>query len=904
MVYTAAMRARRWVWLVVLAVAATGCVHGPEHRRAEKLAAQARARSQAGDYEQALQLARKALTITEAAVGSEHEDTANRLVDLARLHRALGDYPQAAALLERALGIRTRVLGPGHPKTGSTHHDLGMVHLALGNLERARIELERGLSIRWKALGPDHPSVAYSLKILGLVLIERGDLLAARSLLDQALVIQRRALGENHLYVAETLIVLGQLLADLGDYAGANASLVKALAIRTEALGEDHPLVGEALTSLGRLRLRQGDFIGASTALRKALKAQPKRLPAEHPAVAELTSLLGEALLFSGDRAGAMALLAPAAERLEHALGPDHLKTAAALRRLALAYWAAGEMDQARRIHHRAALAVQAATIPLFDATSERERLALVHHRRNYFDEFVDLFDRPGDERLVYEAVLRLKGVVAETVSIQRRALLESADEKLRQKIHRAGRIRRELASLAFQVYEPGLADNQVRIQKLVQEKDQIERELAAAGHLFHQQERLTAPSLPALCERLEAGQVMVDFMRYQHWTPPAEGQPGAGHRAAHYLAFVLKGDACDAPVRVELGSAGPVDRDVAMIGLLIRGQASLERLRRVGHRLRARIWDPLLPAIGPRRTIWLVPDGQLNMVPFAALPGEGPDAYLIEDFTFSHLASGRELIRTKGQAPHPAAGALLVGGIDYAKPEQPPAGRADDLPDPGDRPRAEGLELLPVPALPATADEVARVAELLRTSQAGLMPRILTGKAASEAAVVAASPGKRIIHLATHGFFSSEAQDGPPRLLNPLLQSGLVLAGPQAGEAGDGLLTAEEVTAMDLRGTELVVLSACDTGLGEVVAGEGVMGLRRAFAQAGARALIMSLWTIPDRDTRQLMETFYERVVEDPGGSKPIALRGAQLDAIARQRAAKGASDPRSWAAFIASGW
>lgn len=902
MVYTAAMRTLHFIWVLWPTLVLSGCVHGPEHLRAEQLAAQARARSQAGDYEQALELARKALAVTEAAVGPEHADTAERLVDLARLHRALGDYPQAAALLERALGIRTRVLGPEHAKTGSAHHDLGMVHLALGNLERARFHLEKGLAIRWKALGPDHPSVAYSLKILGLLLIERGDLLAARSLLDQALVIQRRALGDDHLYVAETLIVLGQLLADLGDFAGANTSLEKALAIRTDALGEDHPLVGEALTSLGRLRLRQGDFTGAALALRTALKAQPKRLPADHPAVAELTSLMGEALLFSGDRAGAMALLAPAADRLERALGPDHLKTAAAQRRLALAYWAEGKLDQARRIHHRAALAVQAATIPLFDATSERERLALVHHRRNYFDEFVDLFDRPGDERLVYEAVLRIKGVVAETVSIQRRALLASADKKLREKIHRAGLIRRELATLAFQVYEPGLADNQARIQKLVREKDEIERELATAGQLFHQQERLTAPSLPALCERLAADEVLVDFMRYKHWAPPAAGQPGDGHRAAQYLAFVVRGDACDTPVRVELGPAGPIDRDVAMIGLLIRGQASLVRLRRVGRRLRARIWEPLLATIGPHRTVWLVPDGQLNMVPFAALPGDGSDDYLIETFTFSHLASGRELIQPEGPAPRPGTGALLVGGVDYGRPAAPPSDQDDDLTGPLARSNSEGLELLPLPALPATADEVAQVAELLAGSQTNLAPSVLTGKAASEAAVVAASPGKRIIHLATHGFFSAEPQDGPPRLLNPLLQSGLVLARGQTAE--DGLLTAEEVTAMDLRGTELVVLSACDTGLGEVVAGEGVMGLRRAFSQAGARALIMSLWTIPDADTRQLMEAFYERVVADPGGSKPLALRGAQLDTIARQRAAKGASDPRSWGAFIASGW
>ena len=172
-------------------------------------------------------------------------------------------------------------------------------------------------------------------------------------------------------------------------------------------------------------------------------------------------------------------------------------------------------------------------------------------------------------------------------------------------------------------------------------------------------------------------------------------------------------------------------------------------------------------------------------------------------------------------------------------------------------------------------------------------------------------SRGKRVLHLATHGFFATgEARSalaaGGAAGLNPMLLSGVVLAGvnarsPDAGD--DGVLTAEEVVGLDLRGTRLVTLSACETGLGEVYEGEGVMGLRRAFTMAGARALVMSLWRVPDAETLRLMEGFYTRVAPDEQADVAEALRAAQLELLQWQRAEHGEGHPFYWAAFIVSG-
>ena len=199
-----------------------------------------------------------------------------------------------------------------------------------------------------------------------------------------------------------------------------------------------------------------------------------------------------------------------------------------------------------------------------------------------------------------------------------------------------------------------------------------------------------------------------------------------------------------------------------------------------------------------------------------------------------------------------------------------------------------------------------------------------LTGRGAGEQRVREEIRGKRFVHLATHGFFatgearSALAGDGrgvEPRCVdglrttgfNPMVLSGVVLAGANAsarsGSCDDGMLTAEEVVGLDLRGTELVTLSACETGLGEVKNGEGVMGLRRAFTMAGAASLVMSLWKVPDVESMKLMGDFYAEVVREDGVNKAEAMRTAQQKLRRSLRGESGEDHPFFWAAFIVSG-
>jgi len=289
--------------------------------------------------------------------------------------------------------------------------------------------------------------------------------------------------------------------------------------------------------------------------------------------------------------------------------------------------------------------------------------------------------------------------------------------------------------------------------------------------------------------------------------------------------------------------------------------------------------------------------------VPFAALMDEHGE-YVAQRYELTYLTSGRDLLSLA--TPAPARGSPVVmadpayGSSASGPPPDVGAYRSGDL----DR---SGLVFTP---LAGTADEAKTLQGLLKLNA----PDVLTGANATEEKLKRLH-GPRILHVATHGFFLSDQQvaaaalrpvsfsaETPPLPLgeNPLLRSGLALAGAntrRSGESDDGILTAAEAAQLDLRGTQLVVLSACETGLGQVEEGEGVYGLRRALVLAGAQAQLVSLWKVADAKTQALMVDYYERLLKGEGRS--AALREAQLAMIANP----ATQHPYYWAAFVPIG-
>jgi len=372
--------------------------------------------------------------------------------------------------------------------------------------------------------------------------------------------------------------------------------------------------------------------------------------------------------------------------------------------------------------------------------------------------------------------------------------------------------------------------------------------------------------------ERVPQGAVLLEMVRYR---PTG---PRAGQAAERYGTYVIR--AGGEAAYIDLGEAAPVDK---LVGEFRAALATPERLaaRDLGRKLDDILMRPVRARLGNATTLYVAPEGSLNLVPLSALVDE-KGTYLLERYTINYLASGRDLL-VLGRDEKPRGPALIIADPAFDQRAGSPQ------PTDGAQRRSRDFRSTKYERLPGTATEAQTLKRVLPDAA------VLTGTAATETAAKKVA-GPRILHIATHGFF---LEDLPGESEDPMLRSGLVFAGVNALSSAedDGVLTALEASNLDLRGTKLVVLSACETGLGEVRNGEGVFGLRRAFVVAGAETLLMSLWQVADEATKDLMTSYYSRLSK--GEPRAEALRQAQLAMLKDAKTAH----PFFWAAFISSG-
>jgi CHAT domain-containing protein len=390
---------------------------------------------------------------------------------------------------------------------------------------------------------------------------------------------------------------------------------------------------------------------------------------------------------------------------------------------------------------------------------------------------------------------------------------------------------------------------------------------------------------LARIQKRLPESAALLEMVRYRPMNVTATTGTERW-QAARYGAYLVR--RTGRPTFLDFGTADSIDALVAEFRRMLaqpRGTLAHE----LGRRLDALLMQPVRASLGGARTIYLSPDGALNLVPFAALVDE-QDRYLLETFTFNYVSTGRDLTRPTSQAVAATAPVVIGDPAFDAAADQAGTQTGPDA--------TRGLRGQSFGRLPGTAAEARNIANLLGKVT------VFTGSQATETALKSVE-SPRVLHVATHGFFladqdlSTTLSSAVADLEDPMLRSGLVLSGVNIGKSGndDGVLTALEAAGLALWGTQLVVLSACETGVGEVKTGEGVFGLRRAFMVAGAETLVMSLWQVEDTATQRLMTEFYRRLAQ--GEDRSQALRQASLSLM--QDAAY--RHPFFWASFIAAG-
>jgi len=533
---------------------------------------------------------------------------------------------------------------------------------------------------------------------------------------------------------------------------------------------------------------------------------------------------------------------------------------------------------------------------------------------------------------VVYREAAAWKDLVSRGLLQERLWLQQQTDSETLADMHRLEEVLSSLSQNLTQAAASGNKPSPDELARLAAQRDELERKLSSRSNRWVSG---TEVSVDALKHQLAADEALIDVVVY-HQIGALSGRGVQVSSERHATAFVLRQDALQS---VDLGPTEAVDRAVRVhrqaTSRCLPGSGGAGGLtaaaRELSLPLRKLIWEKLAPQLEGVHRVFVVPDGSLVTLPLQTLPAEAPGRFLIEDYEFVSLPSSLELL-SAARPPPASNGILLVGGIDYDRVRRP---------EHGDRPVSDGAATPSVPmatlrsarpsfaSLPGTLEEVRALAALHEQVFAGSDngTRLLIGAEATEEQLKRLAPGMRFLHLATHGVFAPqdlqssfiEALDDTASRHLPEIDrrsrslsrklpgffSGVILAGanraPREG-VEDGVLTADEAAWLDLHACELVSLSACDTGLGTPQDGESLMGLRRAFRLAGARATLTSLWKVPDETTRALMVDFYRRAWT-PGKGKSAALREAQLEQLASNRKTLGEAMPGTWGAFVLEG-
>jgi len=841
-----------------------------------------------GQYSKAEALYLGALAICEKVKGPNDPDTATVCNQLALLYSDMGDYDRAEPLFSRALRINESAFGPEHPNIAILLGGLGNLYKQTGDLFKAESALHRALQITEQTVGQEHPSTAQAANNLASLYEEIGDYAKARPLYERALSIREKVLGENSADTATALNNLAGLCRTLGDYSRAVGLFQRSLVIYEKVFGANHPRVALALNNLAHLYSLTGDYSEAEPLYRRALRIFETVLGKEHPQTAVVLNNLGAVYRDLGRYSEAVSFYRRSARIAEHAFGLNHIQTATALRNLAYAYLDIGKQREAADLASRVNSAEEKYLAEILSFTSERQRLAFQQTANPY-----SLPAKLNASEMLAQTILRQKGIVLDSLLEDRRVAAASETAKYREMISQISAAKQRLMQVSLTTASDMSEQTNVRgngLQQSLSERiEQMEAELGREIRAIGKTRQSFAVTTNEIRKHLGQDQALVEFIRYSEYQ-------GKGKWAWAYGGIVICSSA--KPKWVPLGDAAEIERNISAYKDYVRGGGDEAMLTSVLQRLHDQLWRHIEDALNSSiTTVAISPDSELNFISFATLL-DPQKKFLGEKYSLRYLASGRDLLRES--IPSRNRIAVIFANPDFQKaPTAPNQQQAENVAM-SRAVEVRDLQNISFRPLPKTADEANALEHLLRSSNTDV--RVFRGTDASKAELRGVvSP--RILHIASDGFFLPETEVGGeadllqlqvfqltplrPKIVNPMYRSGIALAGAQKtiqswsrgdipAVENDGILTAEEAGGLQLDGTWLVVLSACDTGVGEARAGEGVLGLRRGFVQAGAQNLLFTLWPIPDAQaTIDFIREFYETA--EKTGNAPQALADTQ---------------------------
>lgn len=886
------------------------------------------------DYASAERLYRQAIETSLRVSGDQHASHATKLNNLASLYQDQGKLALAEPLFLQALEIKRKTVGELSPDYALGLSNLAVYYQIWGETAKAKPLCLQALQIRRSALGEQHPAYAHSLHQLAKLYQEEGDLAAAEPLLWQSAEIRKRIFGDEHPIYASTLDLLSVIHEERRDFANAENLQLQAREIRRKVLGEQHLDYSTSLNNLASLYRSMGSPEKGEPLAQQATEIVRQAKGDHNPEYA--TCLNNEAIFaeIRGDLPRAEELSRQANEIWKQTFGDQHPKYALGLANLAGIIQLQDDLQQAETLWHRSMDISQRHVELAATAQSERQQLVMLRQMRYVWHGYLSITAQtkaPASE--VYPAILQWKGVVTRRQQLARR-LRSEGDPGASQLLADLQQTSQQLAALALPI-SPTLLDGagRRRLQELTDQKERQEKDLIRHSAAFRTIRDEAAMTPAQIQELLPDDTALVDLLEYVH-SQPDKTQIGKRQLERRVVAFVIRKNLIE---RVELGPAIAIAKAVANWRRDLRFDEKIDSQIEVSSiKLQQLVWKPLEPLLDGIQTVLISPDGSLTAIPFGALPGRKAGTYLIEERGFAVIPVPqmlRSILIKPAEQKQVAPTLLSVQPIIHG-------------PAPSWYTLLQSRRLWSDPK--ADDSEIAAVKEIFLRTHPQHELTTLREKEATEQAVRDQIPKYRYVHINAHGFFTpvgpqptnvfQSGTDDLPKYgdfftrrlvteIHPGLLSGIVLAEvPEAPWSiqGDGVLTALEVDNLNLSRVELAVLSACETGLGTVAGGEGVLGLQRAFQNAGAQTVVCSLWAVEVSSTRALMTEFYRNLWDRKLG-KLESLRLAQLSLMQRfdpetGRMREGPLDtrvfradgltpqmrrlpPSYWAAFVLSG-
>ncbi len=835
--------------------------------------------SKLGEYTKAIQIGTQAMGIRKRVLGEQHPDYLLSLNNLANYYYYLGDYTNAIQMGTLAMEIRRRMLGEEHPDYALSLNNLASCYSAQGNYAKAVELCTQATDIYRRFLGEDHFNYSVSLNNLSKFYSKLGNYEKSMELCTQAMDICKRNVGEEHPDYARSLNNLSIVYFNLGNYAKAIELCAQAMEIYKRTIGEKHPWFAALLCNMACSYSELGNYSKAIELCTQAVEISQRSIGENRPKYAIYLNNLAVCHTNNGDYNKAIELETQVVEIQKRTIGEDHPYLAQSLKMLSQIYFLLGNYQNATNLLYSALTISQNHLFKNLSELPSKERAVLWNEKSLAFQRtYPRMVLQNPEDRLVGDlydkSCLFAKGLLLAAETDMRQLILESGDEEVVAKFGELQTTRWWLNKL----YGVPIAERRVNTDSLENVAERLEGELVKMSKAYGDFMGNMKLTWRDVQKKLVVKDIAVEFLAFPAWKTDS----------LQYIALTVK-KGYDAPRLTKLFSEKELD--------------AIETSFYTDKELSQLVWGRLAGELEGVERIYFSPSGELYNIAIESMPHWADDCMMSDKFNLYRLSSTRELAIARDETP--SVGASVYGDIKY---DTDVALMGIPRSETGSLHAFRGMNPASCATLrnkyweelKGTKEEADTIADILSKSK--VQVRELTGAGATETTVKNLSGQKRrILHIATHGFYWDEADaeyyrerdrlsflllsDTRSRLVEDraLTRSGLLFAGAQNTFYGteipagvdDGVLTAQEIAQLDLRGLDLLVLSACQTGLGDVK-GDGVFGLQRGFKKAGARTILMSLREVDDAATRDMMIQFYNAYVTG-GRSKRDAFLAAQ---------------------------